>query len=196
MGHTSEVTAAAEMSWAPTHLRGEHDREDGLADLNRTEHRRLVLLVENDGESRRHARHLLEQHDMEVVQASNGIAALELIQRLPQRFRLVLTDLDLPGISGMVLAETLRIFRPDLPTLCMSTAAAAGAVGGRRCLTKPLQGPDLQAALENGHSPGMVEHPPFPEPWVSRARARYAAVGDLVEAALELARAAGAEGDG
>jgi hypothetical protein len=31
---------------------------------------------------------------------------------------------------------------------------------------------------------------------VARARARYAAVGDLVEAALELARAAGADGEG
>jgi CheY-like chemotaxis protein len=168
-----------------------------LAETNLTERHRLVLLVDNDVESRRHARGLLELHGMEVVQASNGIAALELIQRLPQSFRLVLTDLDLPGISGMMLLETLRIFRPDLPILCMSSRAAAGAVDGWRCLSKPLQGPDLQTALGNDHSPGVAEPgPPFPEPWVARARARYAAVGDLVEAALELARAAGADGEG
>jgi CheY-like chemotaxis protein len=156
----------------------------------------LVLLVDDDVESRRHARHLLELHGMEVVQVSNGIAALELIQRLPQSFRLVLTELDLPGISGTVLSETLRVFRPDLPTLCMSSPAA-GAVDGRRCLAKPLQGPDLQTAMENGRSPDGAEHgSPLPERWVARARARYAAVGDLVEAALELARAAGADGEG
>jgi CheY-like chemotaxis protein len=197
MGHTFEVTAGAEMSREPTHLRGEDDREDDLAETNRTEHHQLVLLVDDDVESRRHARHLLELHAMEVVQASNGVAALELIQRLPQSFRLALIDLELPGISGTVLAETLRIFRPDLPTLCMSTRAAAGAVGGRRCLAKPLQGRDLQAALENGNSPDVAEQrPPFPESWVAQARARYAAVGDLVEAALELARAAGGDGEG
>jgi CheY-like chemotaxis protein len=168
-----------------------------MGEPNRIEHHRLVLLVDDDEESRRHARHLLELHGLEVVQVSNGIAALELIQRLPRRFGLVLTELDLPGISGTVLSETLRIFRPDLPTLCMSSRVAARAADGRRCLAKPLQGPDLQTALENGHSPDEADHgPPFPEPWVARARARYAVVGDLVEAALELARAAGTDGEG
>lgn len=163
---------------------------------NRTESGRLVLLVDDDVESRRHARHVLELHGLEVVQASNGIAALELIQRLPQRFRLVLTELDLPGISGMVLAETLRIFRPDLPTLCMTSRAVAGAVDGRRCLGKPLQAPDLQTALEDGSLGEVGQGPAFPEAWLARARARYAAVGDLVEAAMELARAAGLDGEG
>jgi CheY-like chemotaxis protein len=169
-----------------------------MGDPRRGEHRRLVLLVDDDVESRRHARHLLELHGMEVVQASNGVAALELIQRLPQSFRLVLTDLDLPGISGTVLSETLRIFRPDLPTLCMSSRAAAGTLDGRRCLAKPLQsGPDLQTALENGYFADQTEHgPSFPEAWVARARARYAAMGDLVEAVLGLARAAGPDGEG
>ena len=168
-----------------------------MGEPNRIEQYRLVLLVDDDEESRRHARQLLELRGMEVVQVSNGIAALELIQRLPQSFRLVLTELDLPGISGKVLSETLRIFRPDLPTHCMSSHVAARAVDGWRCLAKPLQGPDLQTALENGHSPGETDHgPPVPVAWVTRARARYAVVGDLVEAALELARAAGTDGEG
>jgi hypothetical protein len=79
----------------------------------------------------------------------------------------------------------------------MTSRAVAGAVDGRRCLGKPLQAPDLQAALENGGSLGEVGYgPAFPEAWLARARARYAAVGDLVEAAMELARAAGLDGEG
>ena len=144
--------------------------------------------------SRRHARHLLELHGQEVVQASNGIAALELVQRLPESFRLVITELDLPDISGTMVAETLRIFRPDLPTLCMSSRAAAGVVNGRRCLAKPLQGPDLRSALQNGrHFQSPEAGSGIPDACIARARARYAAVGDLVEAALELARATGPE---
>jgi CheY-like chemotaxis protein len=157
--------------------------------------RRLVLLVDHDVESRRQATHLLELHGLEVVQASNGIAALELIQRLPESFRLVLTELDLPGVSGAVVAETLRIFRPELATLCMTRRALA-TVGGRRCLAKPLRGVHLQEALRNGHAIAGANGETngatrLPRDTIARARARYETVGDLVEAALELARDVG-----
>ena len=165
-----------------------------MGDTTRADDRRLVLLVDHEVESRRHTRHLLELHGMEMVQATNGIAALELIQRLPQSFRLVLTEIDLPGISGAILAETLRIFRPDLPTLCMSREALAERSRGRRCLAKPLQGPDLEAAIrDNGaFADGNGRHGPG-DAVIARARARFAMAGDLVEAAMELARAHGGE---
>ena len=43
-----------------------------MEDANHIEDRRLVLLVDDDIDSRRHARHLLELGGMEVIQASNG----------------------------------------------------------------------------------------------------------------------------
>jgi CheY-like chemotaxis protein len=165
-----------------------------VSDANESGSRRLVLLVDHDVESRRHVRHLLELQGADVVQASNGIAALELIQRLPQTFGLIITELDLPGLSGTILVETLRLFRPELRTLCMSSRVVAGSVDGRRCLSKPVEGAALQVAIMDRHP---VEEsnggPEFPEAWVARARERYAMMGDLVEAALELARAAGTE---
>lgn len=151
--------------------------------------RSLVLLVDNEIESRRQARRLLELRGMEVVQASNGIAALELIQRLPRSFRLVLTDLDLPGIPGPVFIETLRIFRPDITVLCMAASRVVAGVEMKGCLAKPLQYAELGAALEEGatgwdpQTLGVVS-----EAVTARARARFAVVGDLVEAALELSR--------
>jgi CheY-like chemotaxis protein len=165
-----------------------------VGDANGRDNRGLVLLVDDDVESRRHVRRLLELHGMDVVQASNGIAALELIQRLPQSFRLVITELDLPGLSGVMLAETLRLFRPDLLTLCMSGRAVAGSAVGRQCLSKPVEGAALQAAMLDAHL--IQESDNLPEAWVARARARYAMGGDLVEAALELSRAAGTENRG
>jgi hypothetical protein len=79
----------------------------------------------------------------------------------------------------------------------MSSRATAGAVEGWRCLAKPLQASDLQAAMKHDGSPDEAEcGPAVPEAWVTQARARYAAVGDLVEAALELARAAEPDGQG
>jgi CheY-like chemotaxis protein len=152
--------------------------------------RGLVLLVDNDVGSRRQTRRLLELRGLEVVQAANGMAALELIQRLPQSFRLVLTDLDLPGIPGSVIIETLRIFRPDIPVLCMSaTPAVTGTNGISPCLSKPVDGRELEAALDGGANhwagPGPTT---IAESVASRARARFAVGGDLVEAALDLSR--------
>ena len=153
---------------------------------------RLVLLVDYDVDSRRQARHLLELRGMEVVQASNGMAALELIQRLPRSFRLVLTDLDLPGIPGAVVVETLRLIRPDLPVLCMSaTRTVAGRVEVKRCLSKPLQGGELEAMLEESASGWELEGLlGVSDELAARVRARFAVAGDLVEAALELYRGA------
>ena len=156
----------------------------------------LMLLVDNDVSSRREVRHLLEARGMDVVQASNGLAALELVQRLPKSFRLVLTDLELPGIGGGVVVETLRLFRPDLPVLCMSSGVMVLAShGSKRCLAKPLRAADLGAALEviahRWDPQGLLE---ISDTAIARARARYAVVGDLVEAALELADGGAATG--
>jgi CheY-like chemotaxis protein len=157
--------------------------------------RKLVLLVDDDVESRRQARRLLEQHGQDVVQASNGIAALELIQRLPRSFRLVVTEIDLPGVSGGVIVETLRLFRPDLPVLCLLSARSLLASTMNGCLMKPLQSAELRAAVDaalegaaNAWAPRPAEG--VPESAVARARARFAATGDLVESALELTRGA------
>ena len=151
--------------------------------------RRLVLLVDHDVESRRHVRHLLELRGMEIVQASNGIAALELIQRLPQSFRLVITALDLPGIPGAAVIETLRIFRPDLPLLCIAASRAVAGVEMRGCLSRPLRSSELEAALDEGATdwePQLLTAVPVVV--ADQARARFAIGGDLVEAALELSR--------
>jgi CheY-like chemotaxis protein len=165
-------------------------REAGLGEARGPSDGNLVLLVDYDSESRRQARHVFELRGMDVVQASNGMAALELIQRLPQSFRLVLTDLDLPGIPGAVVVETLRIFRPDLPVLCMSdTRTVAGRLEVKQCLSKPLQGGELEAMLEESASGwelrGLLE---ISDQLAARVRARFAVGGDLVEAALELFR--------
>jgi CheY-like chemotaxis protein len=160
--------------------------------------RRLVLLVDNDVEARRHARHLLEVRGVDVVQASNGMAALELIQRLPRSFRMVLTDIDLPGVPGPMVMETLRLFRPDLPVFCMSAARTApGALEIPSCLPKPLLHGALEAALaegDNGWKPRDVGR--VSEKAAARARACFAAGGDLVEAALELTRGGAANETG
>ncbi len=101
---------------------------------------------------------------------------------------MVLTELDLPGLPGLVIVETLRLFRPDLQVLCMS---ASRVTFGRslRCLTKPLQSTELDDALEERGVWDTDGVGSLPDEVAERARERFAMVGDLVEAAMELARA-------
>jgi CheY-like chemotaxis protein len=151
--------------------------------------RGLVLLVDGDDTSRRDIRHLLESRGIDVVQTSNGMAALELIQRLHESLRFVMVDLSLPGLPGSVLIETLRHFRPDLPVLCMTTNRTAVPAGiGRNCLAKPLQTSDLDAALSelgDGRTPqAFLDISPE---LLERTRRTFTRSRDLVEAALELA---------
>jgi hypothetical protein len=76
----------------------------------------------------------------------------------------------------------------------MSREALAGRSRGRRCLAKPLQGPDLEAAIrQNGAFADGDGHLGPGDAVIARARARFAVAGDLVEAAMELARATGEE---
>ncbi len=165
-----------------------------MREENEPNDRKLVLLIDHDVEARRHTRRLLESQGMEVVQASNGIAGLELIQRLPHSFRLVVTDLDLPGLSGIVILETLRLFRPDLPVLCTSGANVSVGTGPvKGCLSKPVQGAELEGQVQAALAPEASSWQPpisggISDDAVARARARFAVVGDLLEAALEVAR--------
>jgi DNA-binding response OmpR family regulator len=127
-----------------------------------------------------------------LVLARTGIAGLELILRLPDSFRLVIISLDLPGLSGEAVIETLRHFRPELPLLCLTNghgAAAALAVAGT-CLPKPVNDDDLATQLDGALAgiaglPSLVDVSPEA---IARARARYAISGNLVEAALEVER--------
>jgi CheY-like chemotaxis protein len=159
-----------------------------------SDNRSLVLVIDDDHAGRRAMRKLLGSLGYDVVQASGGLVGLELIQRLPHSFQLALVDLDLAGLPGVVIVETLRLFHPELPVLCMGEGKAIGVLAAPTgCLSKPLQAEELrgqlQAALAKAAPPHWEPGAESPVDQVAlRARARYAEGRNLVEAALEIAR--------
>jgi DNA-binding NtrC family response regulator len=152
---------------------------------------RLVLLLDHDTESRRAVGPMLARQGYDVVQAASALVGLELIQRLPTSFRLVLADLELEDLPGRLLVETLAHCRPDLPVVCMQNtryADVTAMVSG--CLAKPLRAEALEGQIRAafaGTAPWTLTTAVTPEV-AARARERYAETGDLVEAAFELAR--------
>ena len=80
-------------------------------------------------------------------------AALAAFHRRPDRYDLVLTDENMPGLTGTELTRQLRQVRADIPVVLMSgyagaqLAERAAAVGIHEVLRKPLQRRDLSEAL-------------------------------------------------
>ncbi len=80
-----------------------------------------VLLVEDEPAVRRVVSRLLLNAGYAVREASDGKAALELLEHHAlDEFDLVVTDVVMPHLSGPALVEELRAGRPTLPVLFMS----------------------------------------------------------------------------
>lgn len=156
----------------------------------------LGLLIDPETDTRVTIRRMLMKRGWDLVHARSGIAGLELIHRLADSFRLVIVSLDLPGLSGVAVIETLRQFRPELPLLCLGEGQVARIpVGAGICLAKPVNDQELAAQMD-GVLEGSGSLAPFVavEPQaLARAKARYAVSGNLVEAAFELERGISAE---
>jgi PAS domain S-box-containing protein len=79
-----------------------------------------ILLVEDEPNVRRIAKRILERNGYTVVEASNGVEALRVMERRQEPIALVLTDLVMPEMGGRELASRLRIVSPTSRVLFMS----------------------------------------------------------------------------
>jgi two-component system, cell cycle sensor histidine kinase and response regulator CckA len=103
-----------------------------------------VLVVDDDVAVRRMVRLLLESTDHVVLEAKDGVQALEVARAHHGRIDLLLTDLEMPRMGGLELARLFAQQRPATPVVYMSAPSSTpGACGllaeGRLFLSKPLR---------------------------------------------------------
>ena len=79
--------------------------------------RGVVLIADDEDAVRWVGRRLLEAEGWTVIEATDGLEALQIIETFTGRLDLVITDLNLPRVTGRELAEVLSVFRPGLPVL-------------------------------------------------------------------------------
>jgi signal transduction histidine kinase len=114
------------------------------APLRGNEH---VLVVEDNGDLRNIAVRQLRDLGYEVVEASNGLAALEIL-RTPQPVDLLFTDVLMPGgLDGPTLAREAVKLRPQLKVLFTSGFTEARGETDSPLLQKPYRKPELAARL-------------------------------------------------
>jgi two-component system NtrC family response regulator len=110
-----------------------------------------ILLVEDDESLRRVTQAQLERNGYETAAAADALQALEMLQREPRE--LVISDLNLPDISGL---ELLRKIRSDYPETAVVIVTAYGTIetaveavksGAYDYITKPVHPDELKALV-------------------------------------------------
>jgi two-component system response regulator HydG len=80
-----------------------------------------ILIVDDEAGLRTSLAANLELEGYQVVEAADGARAMELVQEAP--FDLVITDVRMPGMSGVDLFREIRKVRPELPVVLMTAFA-------------------------------------------------------------------------
>jgi two-component system, cell cycle response regulator DivK len=104
-----------------------------------------VLIVDDNRASRDLIRAILKPVRCEIVEASHGQQALDLIQQ--ERPDLVLLDIDMPGMDGITVVKRIRENQSlaGLPVVAVTAFAMEGdrekgmAAGFTAYLTKPVR---------------------------------------------------------
>jgi PAS domain S-box-containing protein len=111
-----------------------------------------VLVVEDDDKVREYATAALEQYGYTVVQAANGAEALKVLAD-GARVDVIVTDVVMPDIGGVELAERIEQARPGIPVLYTSgyngsTLSHTGVeIAHERLIQKPFGPADLARAV-------------------------------------------------
>ncbi|ACM29107.1 sigma-54 dependent transcriptional regulator [Agrobacterium sp. SHOUNA12C] len=112
-----------------------------------------VLLIEDDAALRRSLAQWLSLNELSVTEAADGNEALKVLRS--DTIDVVISDVRMPGISGLELLAVIRKTWPELPVIILSghgdvpMAVAAIQAGAFNFLTKPYVPEQLIGTLQN-----------------------------------------------
>ena len=118
-----------------------------------TRNRERVLVVDDEEAMRTFVVRSLEKHGLEVLEADDGEAARDLLEK--EEVALVLTDLRMPRLDGMSLLAWIHEKWPRLPVIVMTaygsipSAIEALKSGAQDYVTKPFDRDEILKAVDN-----------------------------------------------
>jgi CheY-like chemotaxis protein len=101
--------------------------------------------VDDESAIRRLIVRVLTVQGYEVLEAANGLEALQLYGSFRSEIALVITDVQMPVMDGLEAAGRIRSMSPDVPVIVMT--GAAGDLGQRLAGWEPLHKPFSPADL-------------------------------------------------
>ncbi|PDW02336.1 response regulator [Candidatus Viridilinea mediisalina] len=111
------------------------------------------MIAEDDPSTRRLYRFLLSNSGYKVVEAEDGLTALELLKDAP--CQLLVTDMNMPRMGGLELVRQLRQQNSPIYVIMVTafstpeTEKQAMKVGVNEYLTKPFEYEDLERRVQN-----------------------------------------------
>ena len=100
-----------------------------------------VLIVDDEPNVRGFVRRVLLRQGCEILEAKDGIEALELLKRVFGGIQLRITDLDMPRMDGVTLGQKVNADFPDVAVLYMSGIVRGSDMGvaNDHFLSKPFR---------------------------------------------------------
>lgn len=120
----------------------------------------FVLVVEDDVALREAIVDTLELSDCQCLEASNGEEALVLLKKEP--IKLVLSDVQMPGLDGLQLLRSMNNQQYDIPVIMMTAyakvddAVVAMREGAVDYLSKPFSNEKLQTLVQRYLPEGAI----------------------------------------
>jgi two-component system cell cycle response regulator CpdR len=110
-----------------------------------------ILLAEDDASMRTYLARALERAGYEVTTADRGTAALPMIEE--GAYDLLLTDIVMPEMDGIELAQKAAAIAPDMRVMFITGFAAVALKAGKsapsaKVLSKPFHLRDLVAEVD------------------------------------------------
>jgi CheY-like chemotaxis protein len=113
-----------------------------------------ILFVDDEESLAEMYQESLAYYGYHVEAVMSGYSALELFQKDPNRFDIVITDLTMPRMTGIQLAQEVMAIRPDIPIILCSgfsdqtTKERAKILGIRKMLMKPVIPDEMVSLIE------------------------------------------------
>jgi DNA-binding response OmpR family regulator len=109
----------------------EHERQCGT-----------ILVVDDNPDVRKFAKLFLENSGYMVLTAADGEEGLRLYEEQRRSITLLLSDVSMPNMNGLELANRVLGMDSELPVLLMSGDAGCN-YGGLQCVPKPFRPDEL-----------------------------------------------------
>jgi two-component system, cell cycle sensor histidine kinase and response regulator CckA len=132
------------------------EQTPGLQEVQKT-----ILVVDDDAIILRFVSELLVEYKYSVLTARSGKEALELSRSCKSEIHLLLSDFEMPVMTGIGLATAISVERPQIKVLLMSGFTGGMLVlnEGWHFLAKPFIPSQLRALIRGLISPD--EHSKF-----------------------------------